>query len=846
MGGRLSIAVMTVTLREAIGSPRESASPRPLYEWRVTRPDSRPVAAPRICVGRAHQLACRPKLDSCSIDLMISESLGRYRILSKLGEGGMGAVYHARDERLERDVALKLLTPGTMSDENARRRFRKEAMLLSQLNHPNIATVHDFDTHDGMDFLVLELIPGGTLSEVLANGPLPPAQFGSLALQLAQGLEAAHERGIVHRDLKPSNLQLTVDGRLKILDFGLAVLRQRAEASATLTLTGGAGLVIAGTIPYMAPEQLRGEAVDSRADIHAAGAVFYEMLTGSRAFPQKAGPELVAAILHQRPAALPGRVGKIVARCLQKRADQRYQTATELRADLERLAATRTAKARSKDAREVRALAVLPLQNLSGSPEQQYFADGLTETLITGLAQIGGLRVISRYSVMQYKDGKTPLARIARALRVEALIIGSVLRSGDRVRITAQLIDPATERHLWAESYEREMSDILKLQAEMTCTIMSQIQVRLSAEQESALRGQRSVNPLAYDHYLRGRALCGRLNARDNEAGLQMLERGTEIDPKFAAAHATTALAYVDRFFFFDPSPVCEQRARAEADLALRLDPGLAEAHVARGRLLWTPANGFPHLEAIREFREAARINASLDEAHTNLAVIYNHIGLLEEGLQTAQRAAAINPSGTTGTGHILLSMLWSGRYEDFLSAATFVRRGEVLPAFTGSQLAWALTKLGRQEEARRTVEEFSRLDPSDTGGFLSSFQAWMLAEAGDEIGAAEKIQAASSKKAFFHFHHASFFIACAYAQMHRPAEAVEWARYTAENGFPCYPLFANETGLDPVRGDASFAEFVAELRRDWQSYQMGLFPPKPQAQSARHLRQRLSGIGTQ
>jgi hypothetical protein len=181
--------------------------------------------------------------------------------------------------------------------------------------------------------------------------------------------------------------------------------------------------------------------------------------------------------------------------------------------------------------------------------------------------------------------------------------------------------------------------------------------------------------------------------------------------------------------------------------------------------------------------------------------------------------------------------MLWSGRYEDFLSAAASLPRGEVLPAFTGSLFAWALTKLGRQEEARRTVEESWRLDPSDTGGFLSSFQAWMLAEAGDETGAAEKIQAASSKKAFFHFHHASFFIACAYAQMHRPAEAVEWARYTAENGFPCYPLFANETGLDPVRGDASFAEFVAELRRDWESYQMALFPPKPQAQSTRHLR---------
>ena len=772
---------------------------------------------------------------------MIGQVLGHYRIMSKLGEGGMGTVYRARDERLERDVALKLLTPGTMTDETARRRFRREATLLSQLNHPNIATVHDFDTQDGLDFLVLELIPGETVANVLAGGPLSPGQFAALAQQLAQGLEAAHERGIVHRDLKPGNLQLTPDGRLKILDFGLAVLRQRREASATLTLSGGVGGVIAGTIPYMAPEQLRGEPVDSRTDIHAAGAVLYEMLTGRRAYPQKSGPELMAAILHQRPPALPGPTGKIVARCLEKAADQRYQTAKELRAALERLAAaSRRTTRRTKDAPDVRALAVLPLQNLSGNPEQNYFADGLTETLITDLAQIGGLRVISRYSVMQYKDGQTPLAKIGRALRVEALIVGSVLRSGDRVRITAQLIDCATERHLWAESYEREMSDILKVQAEITRSITAQVQVRLSPKQEAALLDQRSVNPQAYDHYLRGRVLCGRLNAANNQAALQILERAVEIEPGFAAAHATMALAYVDRFFFFDPNPDCEQRARAEADLALRLDSELAEAHVARGRLLWTLANGFPHLEAIREFREAARINPSLDEAHANLAVIYNHMGLLEEGLQAAQRAAAINPSGTTGPGHIVLAMLWSGRYADALAAAASLPRGEVLPAFTGSQLAWALSKLGKKEEARRTLEEFSRLDPSDTGGFLSAFQAWTRAEAGDEAGAIEQIQAATSKKTFGHFHHAAFFIACAYAQMRRPAEALEWARYTAENGFPCYPLFARETALDPVRDDPSFAGFMTEMKRDWDGYRTMPFPAKSDAKSARRLRQRL------
>ena len=770
---------------------------------------------------------------------MIGEVLGHYRILSKLGEGGMGAVYCARDERLERDVALKVLTSGMMSDETARRRFRKEALVLSQLNHPNIATIHDFDKQDGIDFLVLELIPGQTLGNRIASGPLPPNEFLALALQLAQGLEAAHERGIVHRDLKPGNIQLTPDGRLKILDFGVAVLRARAENSATVTLTGAFANVIAGTVPYMAPEQLQGQAVDSRADIHAAGAVFYEMLTGRRAYPQRTSAELIATILHQRLAALPGRAGKIVARCLEKDAAQRYQTARELRLELERLAAgSRGTKRRASDARDLRALAVLPLQNLSGNAEQDYFADGLTEAIITDLARIGRLRVISRYSVMQYKDGKTPLAKIARALRVQAIIVGSVLRSGDRVRITAQLIEPATERHLWAENYERELSDILKLQAEITRAISAHVHGRLSAKEEAALGTPKSVNPQAYDHYLRGRMLGGHLNAASNQAAVELLERALEIEPNFAPAHATMALACVDRFFFFDPGqPIWEQRARSEVERALCLDPELAEAYVVRGRLLWTLANGFPHLEAIREFREAARINPSLDEAHANLAVIYNHIGLLEEGLQAAQRATAINPSGTLGAGHIILALLWSGRYADALSAATTLPRGQVLPAFTGSQLAWALTKLDRTEEAQRTVQEFARLDPSDTGGFLTAFQAWRCAEAGDENGAIERIDAAASKKAFGHFHHAAFFIACAYAQMRRPAKALEWASYTAENGFPCYPLFARENGLDPVRNDASIAAWMMDLKHEWDDYRTVLFPQDPGAQSSRRDR---------
>ncbi len=756
---------------------------------------------------------------------MIGTVIGHYRILSMLGEGGMGTVYRAFDERLEREVAVKVLIAGATTDETARRRFRKEALALSQITHPTIATIHDFDSQDGAAFLVLELVPGSTLERLLANGPLPLTQFHALASQLMQGLEAAHERGIVHRDLKPGNIQVTPEGRLKILDFGLAILRAASASSATVTISGY-DLVIAGTLPYMAPEQLRGGAVDSRADIYAVGAVLYEMLTGRRAFPQRAPSAIVAAILHQRVPAVSGRAGKIVARCLEKDPGDRYQSVRDLRLDLERLKPSRTSKPRTTKSKQAGGIAVLPLQSLSSGPEDRDFAEGLTEALITDLARVASLRVISRYSVMQYKDGRTPLRKIARTLRVDSIVLGSVLRIGDDLRITMQLIDPATERQRWAATYERNLSELFKVQAEITRAISDGIQVRLTSTAEAVFANRDTVNPVAYDRYLRGRVLCSRLNAASNFAGIEMLQQAIALEPNFAPARATMALACVERLFLFEPGqPVWAQRARSETDDALRLDPESAEAHVARGRLLWTPQNNFPHLEAIREFRQASRINPSLDEAYAHLAVVYNHIGLIQQGLQAAQRATAVNPGGLQANGHIVMALLWSGRYEEAIDAAATFPIGEMLPSFAGSQKAWALARVGKRADAEEVLRAASLRDPADTGGFLSAVRAMFLAEQGDEQGALQCISAAASKKAFGHFHHAAFFIACSYAQLRRTDEALEWAAYTAENGFPCYPLFAVERGLDPVREHHRFAEWLSGLKRDWEDFRLALFP---------------------
>ncbi|MFB3154728.1 MAG: protein kinase, partial [Candidatus Acidiferrales bacterium] len=479
---------------------------------------------------------------------MIGKTLSHYRIVEKIGAGGMGEVYRARDEHLGRDVAIKVLPAGTLADEQARKRFRKEALSLSKLNHPNIATVFDFDTQDGTDFLVMELVEGVTLSDKLAGGPLPEKEITRLGLQLAEALEEAHERGVVHRDLKPGNVMVTPKGQAKILDFGLAKLLRPDVASATATTESFTETqAAAGTLPYMAPEQVRAENVDARSDIYAAGAVLYEMATGQRAFPETQTGRLMDAILNrapQPPSGLNRRVSPglegIILKALEKEPENRYQSAKELAVDLRRLgipgSAAAVLSARRPATRrrmvwaagvalvallavlvglnvgglrerllggvvpgQITSLAVLPLENLMGDPEQDYCVAGMHEALITELSKIGALTVISRTSAMRYRNTDKSVPEIARELGVDAVVEGSVLRVENTVRITAQLIEAATDRHLWADNFDRELRDILALHSDVARAIARQIRVTLTPKEESRLAAARPVNPEAFE-----------------------------------------------------------------------------------------------------------------------------------------------------------------------------------------------------------------------------------------------------------------------------------------------------------------------------------------------------------
>ena len=684
---------------------------------------------------------------------VVDQKLGHYRIVEKIGVGGMGEVYRARDEHLARDVAIKILPPGTLINESARKHFHREALILSQLNHPNVATIHDFDTQQGVDFLVMEYIPGITLSEKIAAGPLPEKEVLRLGVQLAEGLAAAHEHGVVHRDLKPGNLRVTSDGRLKILDFGLAKLwRPVADSVPTESLSETQAL--AGTLAYMAPEQLLGGKLDARTDIHAAGSVLYEMSTGRHPFAAAERSQLIGAILQRSPmpptvlnAELSPELERIVGKCLEKDADNRYQSAKELAVDLRRLltpsTVTRPIPHRKFGAGKrislaaafsvavlltlilglntggirdklfgrtahapIRSLAVLPLLNLSGDPEQEYFADGMTEALITDLSKIRALKVISRTSVMQFKDAKKPLPEIAQALGVDGILEGSVQRSGGRVRITAQLIRAATDTHLWAESYERDTRDVLTLQAEVAQAIAREIRVAVSPEETKTVGRASPVNPEAYEAYLKGQSHWYHLSREHLDAALGYFQLALEKDPNYARAYVGVANVWLERgdAGSMPPSEAIPQ-AKAAISKALALDETLSEAHIALANIVGPYDHDWSTAE--REFRRGIELNPNSADGHFMYADFLISMGRTQEWNTEIQRALELDPFNPFFPCFYGWHLVYVHRYDEAISQLHKVLATE--PDFSSAHMGlWgALYKMGRHKEALVEAKKF-------------------------------------------------------------------------------------------------------------------------------------------
>ena len=625
---------------------------------------------------------------------------GRYQIIEELGRGGMGVVYKAVDNKLKRAVALKFLPFEWTYDAQAKERFVREAQAAAALDHPNICTVHEIDEAENRIFISMAFVEGESLKARIERGLLKIDEALGLGMQVAEGLREAHKKGVIHRDIKSANIMVTESGQAKIMDFGLA----RVRGGTLLTKEG----MTMGTIAYMSPEQAQGEEVDHRSDIWSLGVVLYEMLAGRLPFRGEHDQAVVYAILKEPPRPLtagrpeiPASIEHVVGKALEKNPDQRYQSVEELIDDLKSIgegieperirARRRKAKLRrwkraglyggaagllalmalialrlfTGRPQAIETLAVLPLENLSGDPQQEYFSDGMHEALITDLAQLGGLkRVIARSSVMRFKGTKTPLSKVAQELKVDGLITGAVLRSGDRVRVTAQLINPATEAQLWAHSYERDLRDILSLQNEIVSAITREVKVRLSPQEETRLASARQVNPEAYDAYLKGRFSWYKLSRQGLDSALEYFTLALEKDPEYALAYAGIALVwqgYMQQGFA--PSDTATPKLKAAALKALELDNTLAEVHFTLAAIsTWVD---WDWLGAERAFRRAIELNPMYPDPRIYYAHFLNIMGRPKEAVPQADRALDLDPLNTLFQGLYAMHLMCSRRYDD-------------------------------------------------------------------------------------------------------------------------------------------------------------------------------------
>ncbi|HVN76417.1 MAG TPA: protein kinase [Thermoanaerobaculaceae bacterium] len=659
--------------------------------------------------------------------------LGPYEVVAPLGAGGMGEVYRARDTRLGREVAIKVLPEALARDRDRLARFEQEARLASALNHPSIVTVHDVGAEGGTSYIAMELVSGRTLRELLDDGPLPVRRVLGIATQVADGLAKAHAAGIVHRDLKPENVMVTTDGLAKVLDFGLgkAVAPEQPDGGAATTASHVTepGTVL-GTVAYMSPEQALGRPADFRSDQFSFGSVLYEMVTGTRAFARPSAPETMTAVIREDPAPLeraapgtPVPLRWILERCLEKDPEQRYGSTRDLARDLARLrdalpdTASSARHGAAPSAAEPRALpsvAVLPFVNMSADPENEFFADGITEDVIAHLAKIRTLRVTSRTSVMAFKRRQQSLREIGAALGVAAIVEGSVRRFGNRVRIVAQLVDPGTDEHLWAESYDRELDDIFAIQTDVALQIAAALRAELTVEERARI-GVRPTRDLeAYQLYLQGRHHLLRFTREGLTEGLACFERAVARDPSFALAY--TAMAHAHTQFGIEGMSGVQpleafERAQAAVQSALALDDGLAEAHGILGLLRF--ARDFDWKGAEAELRLALALSPGSADAYDHLGWLCSAQCRFDESLALVRRARELDPMAHRSD--VANELMRAGRAAEALAEAE--RAIALDPDYSRSRavFGWACLAVGRAADGLAALERAVELAPGST-----------------------------------------------------------------------------------------------------------------------------------
>jgi non-specific serine/threonine protein kinase len=577
---------------------------------------------------------------------MVGRTLGHYRILSHLGAGGMGEVYLAEDTKLGRKVAIKLLPPESAADEQAKKRLVREAKAAATLDHSNICAIHEVGEQDGHSFIVMQYVEGETLASRIQNRPLDLKEAIEIAVQVADALVEAHSRGITHRDIKPQNIMISAKKQVKILDFGLAkLIRDRqisTSESATESLVIGPGMLV-GTVPYMSPEQLRGEAVDARSDLFSLGVVLYEMIAGSAPFAGSTVADLMVSILDKVPlplashvAEVPAALDHLVSRCLAKQRQQRYASAKELLSDMKSLAAQLSQP--QPAAMPSPSIAVLAFINMSADPENEYFCDGLAAELLNALAKIKALRVAARTSAFFFKGKNTDAREIGQKLNVGVVLEGSVRKAGNRLRITAQLVNVADGYHLWSERYDREMEDIFDLQDEISLAIVDALKVNLMGAEKAAVVKRYTDNAEAYQLYLKGRYFWYKFPAPSYEKAREYFQQSIDADPAYALGYCGLA-DYFGMAAAEGLTPPDEGWPKCEVAMnkALALDDTLAEIYNSKAGLSFIYYRDWPSAE--RAFKRSIELNPNFAEVRNHYALCLASYGRTEEAVTESRRA---------------------------------------------------------------------------------------------------------------------------------------------------------------------------------------------------------------